>query len=70
MRKLVKEDLGADLENLFSEFDPVPLASASIAQVHKAKTADGEDVAVKVIFIRKNKIRVWFIIVCIDVFTH
>lgn len=39
---------GADLSELFLEFDDVPLGSASIAQVHKAKLLDGRTVAIKV----------------------
>ncbi|KII62664.1 putative aarF domain-containing protein kinase 5 [Thelohanellus kitauei] len=50
VKKIVQEDLGDDLEHLFSYFDPKPIASASIAQVHKATTIDGEDVAVKIQF--------------------
>ena len=39
---------GREREVLFSEVDPTPLGSASLAQVHKAKLADGSVVAVKI----------------------
>lgn len=42
------KDLGESPETFFAEFDPVPLASASLAQVHAARTHDGQKVAVKV----------------------
>jgi ubiquinone biosynthesis protein len=41
-------ELGAPVERFFSEIDPVPLAAASIAQVHRARLITGEDVAIKV----------------------
>jgi ubiquinone biosynthesis protein len=48
VRAVVEEDLGAPLEALFAAFDPRPVGAASIAQVHRARTLDGFDVAVKV----------------------
>ena len=48
VRSVVEADLGAPLEDVFSEFDPEALASASIAQVHAARLKTGEQVVVKV----------------------
>lgn len=47
---VIRRDLldGAELSEMFSEFDEIPLGSASIAQVHKARLLDGRVVAVKV----------------------
>lgn len=45
----VEDDLGKPLDQLFSAFDSEPVAAASIAQVHKARTTDGMDVAVKIV---------------------
>lgn len=42
------EDLGAPPEKIFAEFDPEPLAAASIAQVYRARLEDGSAVVVKV----------------------
>ena len=47
-RAAVESRLGAPLTELFSEFGEVPLAAATIAQVHEATTKDGRHVAVKV----------------------
>jgi len=47
-RAVVEEDLGLTLERLFVSFDPVPLAAASIGQVHRAVLPGGIDVVVKV----------------------
>ncbi|XP_023938687.1 aarF domain-containing kinase 1 [Bicyclus anynana] len=53
---VIKEDLKQDPKELFDEFDPEPLGTASLAQVHRAKLKDGSEVAVKVQhhFVRKN----------------
>ncbi|MEE8392997.1 MAG: 2-polyprenylphenol 6-hydroxylase [Rhodospirillales bacterium] len=48
-RAAIKEEFGAECEALFSRFDDKPIAAASIAQVHFAVTADGREVAVKVL---------------------
>ncbi|MGQ7261298.1 ubiquinone biosynthesis regulatory protein kinase UbiB [Vreelandella sp. V005] len=45
----VEKELEMSLANAFAEFDHVPLASASIAQVHAARLHSGEDVVVKII---------------------
>lgn len=47
-RATVEIELGRPLAELFSSFEPAPLASASIAQVHRATLPDGQRVAVKV----------------------
>ena len=44
----VAREIGRPLGEAFEEFDPEPVASASIAQVHRAHLADGRRVAVKV----------------------
>ncbi|HEX6422541.1 MAG TPA: AarF/ABC1/UbiB kinase family protein [Acidimicrobiales bacterium] len=44
----VERELGAPPDRLFAEWDPAPLASASIGQVHRAITRDDRAVAVKV----------------------
>jgi ubiquinone biosynthesis protein len=45
---IIQAELGSSHEELFEVFEVTPLASASIGQVHKARFADGEAVAVKV----------------------
>ena len=48
-KRLIEQGLGKKVEQLFGSFDPEPIASASIAQVHFATLKDGREVAVKVL---------------------
>jgi predicted unusual protein kinase regulating ubiquinone biosynthesis (AarF/ABC1/UbiB family) len=48
IRRIIEEDVGAPLEELFCQFDSVPVGAASIAQAHRAVLADGSPVIVKV----------------------
>ncbi len=49
VRRTIEQDLGRPLETLFAQFEPEPVAAASVAQVHRGVwRATGETVAVKV----------------------
>jgi predicted unusual protein kinase regulating ubiquinone biosynthesis (AarF/ABC1/UbiB family) len=48
IEKLVREELGAPLGKVFSDFDERAFAAASIGQVHRARTSDGDEVVVKI----------------------
>ncbi len=47
-RGVIEAELGGSLADHFRDFDPLPLAAASIGQVHRARLRSGEDVVVKV----------------------
>src|SRR6478609_3409634 len=48
VRAVIEEELGVRVSKVFVEFDEVPIGSASLAQVHRARLRDGREVAVKV----------------------
>jgi len=48
VKETIEQDFGKPLETLFPYFDPIPLAAASLGQVHKARLHSGEETVVKV----------------------
>jgi predicted unusual protein kinase regulating ubiquinone biosynthesis (AarF/ABC1/UbiB family) len=48
LERMMRDEFGGPLNRVFSEFDERAFAAASIGQVHRAKTLDGREVAVKV----------------------
>ena len=49
VRAAIEQGLGRPIDQLFSHIDPEPVGAASIAQVHRAVTTDGRQVAIKVL---------------------
>ena len=45
----IERELGGSVKQLFLDIDPIPIASASLAQVHAARLLDGTQVIVKVL---------------------
>ncbi len=48
IREEIKKQLGCYPEDIFDRIDPEPIAAASIAQVHRARTKDGQEVVLKI----------------------
>ena len=48
VERVIREDLELSIQQLFTDFDPTPIAAASIGQVHRATLPNGRRVAVKV----------------------
>ncbi|HLL72701.1 MAG TPA: AarF/UbiB family protein [Pyrinomonadaceae bacterium] len=48
VERIVEDDLGVRLSKAFNRFDSVPMASASLGQVHRAEMRDGREVVVKI----------------------
>src|SRR5688500_9840615 len=48
VERIIEEELKVRISKLFAEFDPVPLAAASLGQVHRATLRDEREVVVKV----------------------
>lgn len=46
--KLIEKELGAPIDKIFTEFDPKPLAAASIGQVYQGKLRNGAEVVIKI----------------------
>ena len=49
IRTVIEQELGQKIEELFADFDPIPVAAASIAQVYFAKTQGGQELALKIL---------------------
>ena len=53
-KRIIEKETGQPIESLFSYFEDIPLGSASIGQVHRARLKNGQDVVIKV---RRPKVK-------------
>jgi len=49
VKEILEADLGRPVVAMFSWIDPNPLGSASIGQVHRARTVEGQEVVLKIV---------------------
>src|SRR5688500_2511394 len=56
LQKHLERELGKPIEEVFEHIEPTALAAASLAQVHRAKLATGEDVVVKIQYPEARKL--------------
>ncbi|HYB98434.1 MAG TPA: AarF/ABC1/UbiB kinase family protein [Candidatus Limnocylindrales bacterium] len=56
IRPWLEAQLGRPLEQCYAHIEPTPLASASLAQVHRGKLHDGSDVAIKIQYPRIERV--------------
>ncbi|MGB5285212.1 MAG: AarF/UbiB family protein [Polyangiales bacterium] len=57
IRTQVERELGCELAEVYESFDEVPLASASIAQVHRARLRDGAEAPDVVVKVQRPKVQ-------------
>lgn len=48
VEQIIERDIGKSVPDLYQSFDPIPIAAASLGQVHRAKLHSGEEVVVKI----------------------
>ncbi|WP_299488627.1 AarF/ABC1/UbiB kinase family protein [Acaryochloris sp. IP29b_bin.137] len=48
VERIIEQDFGRTIPELYCSFDPIPLAAASLGQVHRAQLQSGEEVVVKI----------------------
>ncbi len=48
VERIIQQDFGKTIPQLYRNFDPIPLAAASLGQVHRAQLHSGEEVVVKI----------------------